>query len=801
MSSHEYSRISLQVPPGSIGMQIAGPGNSDVSNAVQQQENQITVTDIVPKSAADGKFLLGDCLVEIQGVSTVHQNLSFVMGLLAGTSQMPSRTITVLRRRRRRHTNHNHTNTIQAALSRPPEDAGAAARSMQAVAATATVTNSASPMVASNKENKSESALAIPATAKSNASAGLKKPPPTFNTQQQTTASGISLAVLPSKKRPAPSNNNKQKRGRPAKVHLQQRQRIVPPLPAVIPEPGMVCQNAVFYCTKNNETLAQVAEKLGSPMRDIANLPSNTVRYGLELKGNSIFKPYTLLCIPPQRSPWKMKQLMKSEVDECMAVLELDECIDCGIASRPEAILLCDGCNGTHHVECVGLTQVPAGDWFCVACQTILRARKDFGDVGRQTFRLPGVPPLSYEDRSAAVAIRWRLNDYLKARRTRDFEVTEDACIASKTNLQELLRDLQNETARLEARLKECTTQQQTALRASMDQYSITHYNLSGGESANFIEFIENGGVVRLKESQEFHDNPNNPLQQLPSARWTSARDLVTQANRCPELARCNTHLQQVQAQLRTTHQNSREAKHDLLETDYTKAAAQKNIRLEYAGLLNEAQLECETKAQYNNRGDPTRLMGQLTVQNDEDAIALMMLQEPDELILLVEHDDTSGSDGARWERIEPKVGTQYSVFGRAELFDKTRDDEMPLESNGLRVAQRRLFELLRIHSANGRMVVSRPHTPPTVRPRTNSVDDSQMRCFDISELVHDCNMDLDIPKEPTPESMVANGLVLHDFQQAALRWMLDKENEPTGLGTAGEFWWRLRYDCSVGTV
>ena len=793
MSSPEYSRVSVQVPPGSIGLQIAR-SESD-SHGIHPK--QVTVTGIMPKSAAEGKFLLGDCLVEIQGVSTVDQNISFVMGILAGTSQMPSRTITVLRQTKKKNT--------ETPLQRLPA-AGVAPNGTHAhaVAATATkpaLARAAVPMAASNKENASENALVKPATGKSNAWTGFKQPPPSFTSQEQSTIS--SVAVIPSKKRPAASASNQNKRGRPTNVHLQQRRQIVPPLPVVIPEPGMVCLDAVFYCTKNNETLAQVAEKLGSPMRDIANLPANTVRYGLELKGNSIFKPYTLLCIPPKRSPWKMKQLMKSEVDECMAVLELDECIDCGIASRPEAILLCDGCNGTHHVECVGLTQVPAGDWFCVSCKNILLARKEFGDVGRQPFRLPRVPPLSDEQNSAAVAMRLRLNDYLKNRRGRDLQMTEDASIASKTNLQELLRDLQNEIARLQASVKEWTTQQQTALRASMDQHNIAHYKLSGGETANFIEFIENGLVVRLNESQEFHFNPDNARQRMrtPSARWTRARDLVTQVNLCPELARCNNHLQQVQTQLQSTHQNLSETKTELREIDVTKAAAQKKIRLEYASLLNEPLLECETKTEYRNRGDPPRLMGQVTLQNDQDAIALMMLQEPDELIVLVEHDDTSRSDSTLWERTEPKVGTQYSVFGRAELFDKTRDDEMPLGSNGLRVAQRKLFDLLLAHSANGHMVVSRPHTPPTVRSRTNGVDNSHLRYFEISELVQDCNMDLDIPKEPTPESMVANGLVLYDFQQAALRWMLDKENEPTGLGTAGEFWWRLRYGCADGTV
>jgi hypothetical protein len=52
-----------------------------------------------------------------------------------------------------------------------------------------------------------------------------------------------------------------------------------------------------------------------------------------------------------------------------------EECVDCGIASNPAELLLCDGCDSLHHVHCVGLSAVPARDWFCRDCTAILQAR------------------------------------------------------------------------------------------------------------------------------------------------------------------------------------------------------------------------------------------------------------------------------------------------------------------------------------------------------------------------------------------------------------------------------------------
>jgi hypothetical protein len=94
-------------------------------------------------------------------------------------------------------------------------------------------------------------------------------------------------------------------------------------------------------------------------------------------------------------------------------------------------------------------------------------------------------------------------------------------------------------------------------------------------------------------------------------------------------------------------------------------------------------------------------------------------------------------------------------------------------------------------NDANQAMVVTQPTVPPAVRVRN---DDNSARHFDLSKLVRDCNVDLDLPREPTPTRLATKGLELRDCQQSSLCWMLDKEKETTGLGLAGEFWHRLRF-------
>lgn len=49
--------------------------------------------------------------------------------------------------------------------------------------------------------------------------------------------------------------------------------------------------------------------------------------------------------------------------------------MECGERGRYATTLLCDGCNGAYHIECVGLEGVPRGPWHCDQCKALfLRA-------------------------------------------------------------------------------------------------------------------------------------------------------------------------------------------------------------------------------------------------------------------------------------------------------------------------------------------------------------------------------------------------------------------------------------------
>lgn len=61
-------------------------------------------------------------------------------------------------------------------------------------------------------------------------------------------------------------------------------------------------------------------------------------------------------------------------------------CVRCGAADRDAEMVLCDRCDSGYHVGCVGLSEVPQGDWECPAC------------------RAPGSFPLStFESRALAM--------------------------------------------------------------------------------------------------------------------------------------------------------------------------------------------------------------------------------------------------------------------------------------------------------------------------------------------------------------------------------------------------------------
>ena len=423
----------------------------------------------------------------------------------------------------------------------------------------------------------------------------------------------------------------------------------------------------VLYSTKCSESLIKIADKLGiSNWQQIAEEPQNKDRYGV-LKGTSVFLLGTILFIPPSctYSQWALQQILMPNSDGGSEDADdrFEKCCDCRLRSNPAQMLVCDGCDRPHHVACVGLDNVPKGDWFCSNCMDILKARKGFLTISKR----------------AALNLRHRLPSFP---------------------------------------------------RVSMD----------------------------------------------PSLK----RELDAQR---------------------------------MLLRKYMETKKQRSQVFQFLG--------------YGNRKPPPEYLplylGRIMLTDTADVVAMQMLREPQKLIVLVPVSVDAGRNGdgdvnhigSFLRRFEPRMNQCYAVFATLELFDKTRDDDLPMVVNGVRDAQRRLFRLLNspvdsgdirhpVYKSNQDLVVSSPLCPPSVKPRctkqcSNIANDETSaspatKYFELCELVQDCNNDLDVPREPTPTTMLSRGLTLYDYQQCSLRWMLDKEREATGLGLAGQLWHRLRF-------
>jgi len=140
-----------------------------------------------------------------------------------------------------------------------------------------------------------------------------------------------------------------------------------------------------------------------------------------------------------------------------------------------------------------------------------------------------------------------------------------------------------------------------------------------------------------------------------------------------------------------------------------------------------------------------------------------------------------------------------YYLFGTSELFCSDRNDGLPMDfshTTSMRKAQRHLISMLLRDPRNESLQTSQPIVPASVELRGSSQDSVHTisKYFDLSELVRDCNYPIvNKPRAPTPKILAAKGLVLRDYQQASLQWMIDKENSTTELGFAGEIWSRMR--------
>lgn len=217
------------------------------------------------------------------------------------------------------------------------------------------------------------------------------------------------------------------------------------------------------------------------------------------------------------------------------------------------------------------------------------------------------------------------------------------------------------------------------------------------------------------------------------------------------------------------------------------------NLLLAYAKLLSEPRLSFETNASFNSRyGFSPVFMGVVTLEAP-DIQALNVLREPTELVIAIPVDPATNSNAGTIE-----VGLEYYLFGAAELFSRSRNDDanMDFSPTSERTAQRDLMAMLRRDPRNQPFTVTEAHVPTSVSLRGTSEETlgEVVKCFDLSELVRDCHYPIEnMPAAETPKLLADNGLVLRHYQKTSLQFLLDKENNPTGMGSSGELWARMR--------
>jgi len=620
-----------------------------------------------------------------------------------------------------------------------------------------------------------------------------------------------------------------------------------------VPNNGFVCKDSLFYATLNNETPAAIADKLGCSWRDIANHRSNTSRYG-KLSANAKFHAGTIIAIPKNHSKWKVRNLMDTKrIDD----EKLAKCYECkGLEKvKDEAtnpMLICDGCDATCHLKCAGLKAVPVGDWFCVECLDILRCRRakqeqnnglkaagsksakaNDPDASSSSFRatLPKLPTLCLEEEvsNQHSELQARLQQELRKRRAKvsaDMAEGHRAVRAALRNrIPELERDLYDKQRRMDASIRNEKVARRSALRdngiidfggENTSEYSRNTWIKGWTASGNTRTWYESREVDLVRRNGWYGGITGTKV----SDNWRILSDRRSRVLADPDYRRAKAATQRDTEAYTESKGELNEARSELRDSDDTEADDLLRFNAEYDALLgigmdSDADSK-QRKKKPLSKDFPPRLMGIIHLCDETDMNACEMLYEPEELVIFVpcEHegknsassrsssagvinllsDDSDAETGTTLNELS--VGMHYAVFARQALFDRTRDDNLPIDVNGLRSSQRVLMRLLLASDSNTGAVVSRAKVPSSVRLRgVEGGAPSSSTLFDLNDLVRDCNAELDIALEPTPPRMKDCGLELRKYQQASLRWLLDKEGmNESGMGFAGELWGRGRF-------
>ena len=471
------------------------------------------------------------------------------------------------------------------------------------------------------------------------------------------------------------------------------------------------------------------------------------------------------------------------------------------ITNDPDPMLMCDGCDIEMHLSCAGLTAVPTCDWLCPNCLKVMDARKKFLEQGAETrslkAKLPDLPELDGDTLELAFRAHQRFSGGIASRKQRALDELEENQRVLGVALAKRIQKQRNDVRDAEFKKAAKTIAYNDACREVKNRLKLVGWNIHGF-GTSYIQYRNNAGdTIELRKTTRWaNHNWRTVYEKGTQLQWQTWRGKIEryseEVDELPQYRAKNAAAKKLDSLKQEL--NSLEVEERMMPS--VNEDDRRSLLLNFATLAREPRLNFETKKDYASRvGEDALFLGVLKTRDSSDVQTLNILKEPTELLIIMPV--ISSNDDA--DAMDIEIGVEYFLWGSAELFCSDRNDCLPMDFSptSVRSAQRDLITMLLRDPRNSSLLVSAPSVPSSVCLRGSGTDEtlSQMtKCFDLSELVRDCNYPIENqPLLETPKRLADNGLELRNYQKTSLKWLVDKETNPSGMGSSGELWYRMR--------
>ncbi|CAI6088775.1 hypothetical protein V2G26_013790 [Clonostachys chloroleuca] len=113
---------------------------------------------------------------------------------------------------------------------------------------------------------------------------------------------------------------------------------------------------------------------------------------------------------------WLVENVEEEEEESC-------PCPICNSSEREDILLLCDSCDAAYHTHCLGMQEVPQGDWYCMECRHLFQLADDPPTPADEIRSpRPRYPPRPHPRDSRGHNVRTRANLRRARQQARNFE-------------------------------------------------------------------------------------------------------------------------------------------------------------------------------------------------------------------------------------------------------------------------------------------------------------------------------------------------------------------------------------------